>query len=201
MNTIISIVLRTQKRYMYGYMPATSMGLLCDVQGLTLLTATITVGFWCPPNLPQHPRKMLQPVVELPLTYGCEALSFHEPSWHVPFLGDCTQVWFYNIFLIKFTIEYIFHLRSHNLCNLCKSHTHRIHKNGGCTENLGLSTRARHFKTDKIFVHGFLPSKEPGISFSQREDIVSLLITLYPHYHQQTPCCLVSSYALTPCCR
>lgn len=77
---------------MYGYMPATSMGLLCDVQGLTLLTATMTVGFWCPPNLPQHPRKMLQPVVELPLTYGCEALSFHEPSWHVPFLGDYTQV-------------------------------------------------------------------------------------------------------------
>ena len=48
----------------------------------------------------------------------------------------------------------------------------------GCTKNLGLSTRARHFKTDKIFVHGFLPSKEPGISFSQREDIVLLLIML-----------------------
>ena len=55
---------------MYGYMPATSMGLLCDVQGLTLLS----------------------PWRELPLTYGCEALSFHEPSWHVPFLGDYTQV-------------------------------------------------------------------------------------------------------------
>ena len=51
---------------------------------------------------------------------------------------------------------------------------HRIHKNGGCA-------RARHFRTDRIFVHGFLPFKEePGISFSQREteDIVSLLITL-----------------------
>ena len=51
---------------------------------------------------------------------------------------------------------------------------HRIHKNDK-------RTRARHFRTDRIFVHGFLPFKEePGISFSQRktEDIVCLLITL-----------------------
>ena len=44
-------------------------------------------------------------------------------------------------------------------------------------ENLGMRTRARHFRTDRIF----LPFKEePGISFSQREteDIVSLLIML-----------------------
>ena len=44
-------------------------------------------------------------------------------------------------------------------------------------ENLGMSTRARHFRTDRIL----LPFKEdPGISFSQREteNIESLLITL-----------------------
>ena len=54
-----------------------------------------------------------------------------------------------------------------------QSSIHQIHKNGG-------HARARHFRTDRIFVHGFLPSKrEPGIFFSQREteDIVSLLIT------------------------
>ena len=47
---------------------------------------------------------------------------------------------------------------------------HQIHKNGG-------RTRVRHLRTDRIFVNGFLPSKEePGISFSQRktEDMVSL---------------------------
>ena len=65
--------------------------------------------------------------------------------------------------------------------NLSYSPIHRIHKNGG-------HARARHLRTDRIFVRGFLPSKEEaGISFSQREteDIVSLLIML-------PPCCLVS---------
>ena len=46
---------------------------------------------------------------------------------------------------------------------------HRIHKNGGCA-------RARHFRTDRIFVHGFLPFKE----------------------EPKAPCCLVFQNASTP---
>ena len=43
---------------------------------------------------------------------------------------------------------------------------HRIHKNSGRVEKLGLSTRARHFRTDRIFVY---VQRRTRISFSQRE--------------------------------
>ena len=77
---------------------------------------------------------------------------------------------------INYRLKIIFNIHVHVQCIV-----HRIHENGGRVENLGLSMRARHFRTGRIFVHRFLPSKgEPGISFSQREteEIVSLLIML-----------------------
>ena len=45
------------------------------------------------------------------------------------------------------------------LVTIVTSIIHQIHKNGRHAENLGLSTRAKHFRTDRIFVHGFLPSR------------------------------------------